>query len=133
MKPYTEMIYHKVLAAMLEADEMGGSEDEEYIELMSKISSEALHRSNNCYHLMVQTRERKAKAMKLVYVATGEEVVVGDQLTLNGETVQVAYFRPPHMPSSSGKVSVAPLTGGFASEYFVGVIGAKWINRTDQG
>ena len=66
--------------------------------------------------------------MKLVYEGTTREVKVGDEVTLgDGETVTVTYFRPPHKPSSSGKVSV---DGN--REYYVSVIGAEWIEREDR-
>jgi len=71
--------------------------------------------------------------MRLVYEDSGTEVQVGDKReTGRGEVVEVTYFREPHKPSSSGKVSVVEegLTG--SREYYVGVIGAKWIEREDQ-
>lgn len=71
--------------------------------------------------------------MRLIYIKTGEEVVIGDQVTLrDGEVVRVAYFRPPHKASSSGKVSVEGLLGGPQSEYYVSVIGAEWVDREDR-
>ena len=79
--------------------------------------------------------------MRLVYEKTGEEVKVGDIVELRDSTkVVVTFFREPHKPSSTGKVSVESpksiTTLGDdrrgSSEYFVGVIGAKWIEREDQ-
>lgn len=72
--------------------------------------------------------------MRLVYKDTQEEVVIGDQHTLrDGDVVQVTYFRTPHKPASEGKVSVAALDGtGGTREYYVGVIGAQWIEREDR-
>ena len=70
--------------------------------------------------------------MRLVYKATGKEVKVGDiATTFRGEKVTVEYFREPHKPSSEGKVYVKD-ENGFGSEYYVGVIGAEWIEREDR-
>jgi len=69
--------------------------------------------------------------MRLVYEGTNDEVQIGDEVTLKGgRSVTVKYFREPHKPSSSGKVSVESFDG-YQMEYFVGVIGAKWIERED--
>lgn len=71
--------------------------------------------------------------MRLVYKATGEEVKVGDVVTTSrGEKCVVKYFRPPHSPASSGKVSVRLKGTSFEMEYYVGVIGAEWIEREDR-
>ena len=72
--------------------------------------------------------------MELVYEKTGDPVKVGDLVTLrSGEELKVVYFREPHKPSSSGKVSVENQSdGGYSMEYYVSVIGAHWINREDQ-
>ena len=72
--------------------------------------------------------------MKLVYTdeffvpdnLKGQEVQLGDKArTFRGEEVTVLYFRPPHKSGSSGKITVD--NGYGESEYYVGVIGAKWI------
>ena len=69
--------------------------------------------------------------MKLVYKGTIDEVQLGDEVTLSDGTIaKVHYFRPPHKPSSSGKVTVA--LDGTTQEYYVSVIGAEWIEREDQ-
>lgn len=69
--------------------------------------------------------------MRLIYKETGEEVKVGDTVrTGRGEEVRVTHFAPPHKPSSSGKVSVA--ADQYNAEYYVGVIGAEWIEREDR-
>jgi len=75
--------------------------------------------------------------MKLIYTETGTEVRVGDVVRLrDGEKVVVEFFRQPHKPSSSGKVCVKDIPKAFDrtrhSEYYVGVIGAEWIEREDQ-
>lgn len=69
--------------------------------------------------------------MKLIYEKTGQEVKVGDKVeTFRGETVEVSFFRPPHKPSSEGHVSVK--RDGGTREFYVSVIGAEWIDRTDR-
>jgi hypothetical protein len=73
--------------------------------------------------------------MKLVYTDNPARAVkVGDVVTLrDGEQVRVSYFRPPHKPSSSGRVNVHNVaTPQAVREYYVGVIGAEWIEREDQ-
>jgi hypothetical protein len=68
----------------------------------------------------------------LIYESTGKEVSIGDLVkTSDGETVKVVNFIFPHKPSSSGFVYVENLDG-CPREYYVSVIGAKWINRTDR-
>ena len=75
--------------------------------------------------------------MKLIFEATGAAVVVGAPCTIDGKAYVVDYFKPPHKPASSGKISVRPVGTpegfGAASEYYVSVIGAKWIEREDRG
>jgi aspartyl aminopeptidase len=69
--------------------------------------------------------------MRLIYKETGEEVKVGDKVrTGRGEEVTVAHFDRPHKPSSSGKVMVHG--DQYNAEYYVGVIGAEWIEREDR-
>jgi hypothetical protein len=84
--------------------------------------------------------------MRLVYDADPtQEVEVGDvvYLPLNRDDpsdtrvrrLVVECFRPPHKPSSSGKVTVRETFAGGESvthEYYVGVIGATWIEREDR-
>lgn len=71
--------------------------------------------------------------MKLVFKATGKPVALGDAVTIDGEAHTVMFFRPPHSPASSGKVVVAPAGNPrAATEYYVSVIGAEWIDREDQ-
>jgi len=75
--------------------------------------------------------------MRLVYTDNGEEVKVGDIITREDRRqYQVVYFREPHKSSSSGKVTVkAPDEDehSMGMEYYVSIIGAKWIEREDQG
>ena len=75
--------------------------------------------------------------MRLVYTAPLPheivEVAVGDNVLLGNDEEQavVHYFRPPHKPASSGKVTVK-YPDGSTAEYYVGVIGAEWIEREDR-
>lgn len=62
----------------------------------------------------------------------GQPVKVGDKVkTRNGENVTVDYFRQPSSPASEGKVSISYEDGG-SREFYVSVIGAKWVNREDR-
>ena len=79
--------------------------------------------------------------MRLLYDDSKLEVKVGDFIADtcdDGRTgYRIRYFRKPHKPSSSGKVSVSVVyNDGFESEYqreyYVGVIGATWIEREDR-
>lgn len=73
--------------------------------------------------------------MNLIYNHNQESVEVGDIIELNDMTVKVRYFREPHKPSSSGKISVDVLNvdgENVCREFYVGVLGARWINREDQ-
>ena len=76
--------------------------------------------------------------MRLIFEATGKEVELGSLCKIGELDYEVDYFRPPHKSSSEGKVSVRlidRLSGykGGASEYYVSVIGARWIEREDRG
>ena len=65
--------------------------------------------------------------MKLVYEKTNQEVKVGDKVKdFRGDYLVVKDFAKPHKPSSSGRVYTDQ------GIFYVGVIGAKWINRGDQ-
>jgi len=69
--------------------------------------------------------------MRLVYESNGEEVKVGDKVEIfRGDPVTVVSFREPHKPGSSGKIIVQDLD--HQNEFYVGVIGAKWIEREDR-
>ena len=70
--------------------------------------------------------------MRLVYESTGKPVQVGDKVTLDGELLIVDYFRPPHKPNSEGKVTLVGKSK-FGYEFYVSVIGAKWMDRDDLG
>ena len=71
--------------------------------------------------------------MRLVYTKTGIEVKLGDVVQLDGVDHLVTYFTEPHKPSSSGKVCIRwGEQTGLGHEYYVNVIGAKWIEREDQ-
>jgi hypothetical protein len=74
--------------------------------------------------------------MRLVYKDTGVEVKVGDIVESSrgdGDRYEVTFFREPHKPASSGKVNVRnPHDHRQTGEYYVGVIGAEWIEREDR-
>ena len=69
--------------------------------------------------------------MKLVYKATQQPVAVGDSIIFRDEPHTVHYFRPPHKPSSEGKITITN-ADGHCFEYYVSVIGAAWIDREDR-
>ena len=69
--------------------------------------------------------------MRLVYKDRGNEVQLGDNVeTIDGDKVQVVYFRAPHKwdVSNSGKVFVKWLHENRQREFHVGVIGAEWVD-----
>ena len=71
--------------------------------------------------------------MKLINKTTGKELQIGDEVeTFRGEPVRVTYFRPPHKPGSSGKVSVEFIGKTWTQELFVSVINCEWIEREDR-
>ena len=71
--------------------------------------------------------------MRLVYKSTQAEVKLGDPVTVRDVEYVVGYFRPLHSLTSSGRVSLVS-TGvpRFTPKYYVGVIGAEWIEREDR-
>ncbi len=73
---------------------------------------------------------------RLINESTGKEVNIGDIVkSSRGELSKVTFFRPPHKPGSTGKISVKRYDStGYASaaEYGVGVFGLTWIEREDQ-
>lgn len=71
--------------------------------------------------------------MRLVYTTTQQPVRVGDTITnYDGRSYTVEYFAQPHKPASSGKITVCDTQTNIRSEYYVGVIGAEWIEREDR-
>ncbi len=70
--------------------------------------------------------------MRLLYNKTRLPVKVGDLVELDDMVVKIRYFREPHKPSSSGKVSVDIVNTDGEREFYVGVIGAEWIDREDR-
>ena len=73
--------------------------------------------------------------MRLIYSDTKTEVQVGDVVKMHNHDTPMTVKRitEPHKPGSTGRVYVRPLgedRGG--AEYFPSVIGAEWIERTDQ-
>lgn len=70
--------------------------------------------------------------MRLVYEATGKEVAIGDAIQDDRHGLLVVLsFDKPHKPDASGKVYVYA-EAGWKQEFYVSVIGAKWIEREDQ-
>lgn len=73
--------------------------------------------------------------MRLVYTKDGSEVKVGDEVVVEyrreKECFVVEYFRKPHSPASSGKVTVRN-EEGLSCEFYVSIIGAEWIEREDR-
>lgn len=59
------------------------------------------------------------------------EVSLGDRVVIDGEQVEVVDFEKPHKPTASGKVRIMHDDGEYDT-YYVGVIGAEWIEREDQ-
>jgi len=67
--------------------------------------------------------------MKLVNEATQREIKIGDEVkTFRGEKCVVEAMHEPHKPSASGKVTVRFPSQGYAGTYYVGVIGAVWVD-----
>ena len=57
-----QVIYNQVLNAMQDADEMGGVEGNEYLELMIAIRDEAMKRFDNCIETMALNKEAKTNS-----------------------------------------------------------------------
>ena len=71
--------------------------------------------------------------MRLIYSKTEQEVKTGDVVHINDVPHYVQFFSKPHKPSSSGHVVVREMDDTrFGAQYYVGVIGAEWIEREDQ-
>ena len=73
--------------------------------------------------------------MRLIYTATQKPVERGDIVQVGNQHLAITHMPPPHKPDSSGKVTVKPVGEGYAGsgfEYFVGIIGAEWIEREDR-
>jgi hypothetical protein len=71
--------------------------------------------------------------MRLIYTKTGQEVRMGDTVHVDNTPYFVWMFQVPHKPSSSGKVFLRSMDEMHrGTEYYVGVIGAEWIEREDQ-
>lgn len=58
----------------------------------------------------------------------GKEVKKGDKYTdFRGEEHKVISFSPPHKPSSAGFVYTEQ-RGGWKQEFYVTVLGLKWVH-----
>jgi hypothetical protein len=70
--------------------------------------------------------------MKLVTSFSRIPVRVGDTVRDDdGALGTIKFFRPPHKPESSGKVTIE-WQSGQTSEVYVGVVGLEWIEREDR-
>ena len=72
--------------------------------------------------------------MKLVYSdSDNAEVKCGDVIHLSNRPYYIVSIVKPHKPSSTGRVMCKAMDeNGWTSEWFPSVIGAEWIDRTDQ-
>ena len=73
--------------------------------------------------------------MKLVYESNYQPVLVGDiTKTFRGDLVKVLGICEPYSPASTGRVIVQFVSDhpDNGREFYPGVIGAKWIGRTDR-
>ena len=73
--------------------------------------------------------------MKLIYTNDNEEVSINDIVDIRGIKHRIVDLSPPHKPSSSGHVYVQRFTdtsSASVNRYYVGVIGAEWIDREDR-
>lgn len=70
--------------------------------------------------------------MRLVYELTGRECKPGDVTIIKGEAWIVTLTPKPHKPASSGHVHLTSPCGAHTATYYVGVIGAEWIEREDR-
>ncbi|KLR58010.1 hypothetical protein OX89_09355 [Diaphorobacter sp. J5-51] len=62
-------------------------------------------------------------------------MALGDTVIINGNSFEVTYFTKPHKASSEGKVQVTykgEEESTTSREYYVGIIGAEWIEREDR-
>ena len=66
--------------------------------------------------------------MHLINTTTGEQINIGQIVTtFRGEQKILRNFRPPHKPSSTGRVGLDNLDGTFFGEYFPSVINASIV------
>ena len=71
--------------------------------------------------------------MQLVYNTTKNPVQIGDVVHLSGSAHVVVRIVEPHKPASTGRVHIQSMCEHkYFAQYFPSVIGASWINRTDQ-
>lgn len=67
---------------------------------------------------------------KLINSMTGKQINPGDGVTtFRGDECVLRNFRPPHKPSSTGRVGLDNLDGTFAGEFFPSVIEAEIVSN----
>jgi hypothetical protein len=92
-----------------------------------------LHKARPHFAVVAAEGPARLTRQHLVYEATGKPVLLGDEVTIHGLRCVVAFYRAPHKAGSEGKVTVH--VGGSRTapvEYYVSIIGARWIDREDR-
>ena len=62
MKYGAQIIYNQVITAMQDAEEIGGVEGDEYLNLMLAIRDEAMKRFDNCIDTMASNKEAETNS-----------------------------------------------------------------------
>ena len=71
---------------------------------------------------------------KLINRTTGEELVIGQQVTTGrGEVYTLKGFRIPHKPASTGRVYVKKEGAQYSDEFFPNVIDAEIVDHNCEG
>ena len=72
--------------------------------------------------------------MKLVYEGTQVPVQIGDVVHVRNTPYYIKGIVKPHKPGSTGRVyGISMDERKYFNEWFPSVVGAVWIDRTDQG
>jgi hypothetical protein len=72
--------------------------------------------------------------MKLVYEVNNQPVLIGDVVHVNNHPYYIENIVEPHKPGSTGRVWCRSMDERkYFNEWFPNVVGAVWIERTDQG
>jgi hypothetical protein len=66
--------------------------------------------------------------VKLIYIATGKEVVQGDVIGDGDEALTIIGLQVPYRPSSTGRVYVKN-ADGTGREIYPDTIGMKFVNK----